>query len=106
VAEEKREQQCPDVRTVHVGVRHQDDFGVTQFCWIKIVFADAGPQRRDHGADFFVPQHLVVACLLDVENLSFQRQDGLKAAVAALLSGAACGFTLDQKQLAAAGVAL
>ena len=35
-------------------------------------------ERRDHGADFFVAQHLVVAGLLDVEDLALQRKDGLE----------------------------
>ena len=91
---------------VHVGVGHDDDLAVAQLGGIEIVLADAGAERRDHGANFFVAQHLVVAGLLDVEDLALQRQDGLEAAVAALLGGAAGGFALDQEQLAALRIAL
>ena len=106
VAEEEREQQRADVRAVHVGVGHQDDLAVAQLRDVEIVFADAGAERRDHGADFFVAQHLVVAGLLHVEDLSLQRQDGLEAAVASLLGRAACALTLDQVHFAAFGMAL
>ena len=51
-------------------------------------------------------QHLVVARLLHVEDLALQRQDGLEAAVAALLGGAACALALDQIHFAALGLAL
>ena len=61
-------------------------------------------ERRNHGADFFVAQHLVVAGLLDVEDLALQRQDRLEAAIAALLGGAACALTLDQVEFAASGL--
>ena len=106
VAEEEREQQGADVRAVHVGVGHQDDLAVAQLGGIEIVLADAGAQRRDHGANFFVAEHLVVARLLHVQDLALERQDGLEAPVAALLGGAAGAFALDQVHLAAVRLAL
>ena len=81
-------------------------FAVAHLGGIEIFFRDAGAERGDHGANFFVGQHLVVARFFDVENFSLERQDGLKAAVAALFGGAAGGFALDQEQLAAVGIAL
>ena len=51
-------------------------------------------------------EHLVVARLFDVEDLALERKDGLIAAVAAHLGGAAGGFALDEEYLAAGGVAL
>ena len=101
MAEEERKQQGADVTSVHVGVGHQDDLAVAQLGGIEIVLADAGAERRDHGANFFVAQHLVVTGFLYVEDFALQRQDGLEAAIAALLGGATGGFALDQKQFAA-----
>src|SRR5581483_1467424 len=101
VAEEEGKQQCANVRAVDVGVGHQDDLAVAQFGDVEVVFADAGAQRRDHGADFFVAQHLVVARLLDVEDLALKRQNRLEAAVASLLGGAAGALALDQIHFAA-----
>ena len=63
------------------------------------ILADARAQRRDDGAELLVGQHLVDALFLDVEGLAAQRQNGLKAAVAALLGAAAGGIALDDEQL-------
>ena len=106
VAEEEREQQGADVRAVHVGVGHEDDLAVAQLDGIEVVLADARAQRGDHGADFFVAEHLVVARLFHVEDLALQRQDGLEPPVASLLGGAAGALALHQEQLAAFGLAL
>ena len=100
VPEEERQQQRADVRAIHVGVRHDDDLVVAQPGDVEIVLADAGADRRDHGPDFFVAEHLVVARLLDVEDLSPQRKDRLIAPVAAALGGSAGRFALDQVHLA------
>ncbi len=51
-------------------------------------------------------EHLVVACLLDVEDLAAQGKNRLEAAVAALLGGAACRLTLDEVDFAALRIAL
>jgi len=53
-----------------------------------------------------VGQHLVVARFFHVQNFSFKREDCLKAAVAALFGGAACGFSFHEKKFAAVGIAL
>ena len=87
--EEEREQERANVRAVHVGIGHQDDFAVPQFRNVEIVFTNTSAQRRNHGADFLMPQHLVVAGFLDVQDLSLERQDCLEAAVASLLGGSA-----------------
>ena len=46
VPEEKRQQQRADVRAVHVGVRHDDDFAVAQLGDVEIFLADARAQGR------------------------------------------------------------
>ena len=106
VAEEEGKQQGADVRAVDVGVGHQDDLAVANLGGVEVVLADAAAERGDHGADFFVAQHLVVARLLHVEDLALERQDGLEAAIAALLGGAAGALALDQVEFAAIGIAL
>ena len=95
-----------DVRAVHVGVGHEDDFAVADLGGVEVVLADAAAERGDHGADFLVAEHLVVAGLLDVEDFALERQDGLEAAIAALLGGAAGAFALDEIEFAAVGIAL
>ncbi len=105
VAEEKREQQRANVAAVHVRVGHQDHFVIAQLAGVEIVLADAGAERGDDAADFFVAQHLVVAGLFDVEDFALERQDRLIAAVAPALGGAAGGFSLDDEDFAARGIA-
>ncbi len=105
VAEEEGEQEGADVGAVHVGVGHEDDLAVAELGGIEVVFADAGAEGGDHGADLFVAEHLVVAGFFDVEDLALQGEDGLVAAVTALLGGTACGFAFDQVDLAAVGIA-
>ena len=107
LAVQERQQQGTDVRSVHVRVRHDDDLVITQLGQVVVVFpADAGSQGRQEQADFLRRQHLVEAGLLDVQNLAAQRENRLRAAVAALLGRAARGVALDQEQLALLGVAL
>ncbi len=95
--EEEGEQKRPDVRTVHVGVRHQDHLVVAKLGDIEVVLADARADGRDHRADFFVRQHLVVAGLLNIQDLAFEREDGLIAAVAARFRGPARGLALHEE---------
>ena len=52
-----------------------------------------------------VVEHLVDAGLLDVEDLAAEGEDGLDAAVAAVLGRAACGVALHEEELALGGVA-
>src|ERR1019366_10161085 len=102
--EEERQQQRADVRSVNVGVGHQDQLAVAQLGWIEVVLADPATESRNHGANFFVPQHLVVASLLDVEDLTLQRKNRLELPVASLLRRSACRFTLNQVQLTTIGL--
>jgi hypothetical protein len=53
-----------------------------------------------------VAEHLVIASLFDVEYLTFQREDGLEFAVAALLGGSACALSLNEVELATVGLPL
>ena len=106
VAEEKGEQQGADVRAVHVGVGHENDFAVADLGGVEVLFADAAAERGDHGADFLVAEHLVVAGFFDVEDFALEGKDGLEFAIAALLGGAAGAFALDEIKFAAVGIAL
>ena len=98
VAVEEREEQRADVGAVDIRISHDDDLAVTALREVEVL-ADARAEGRDHRADLGIGEDLVESCLLDVEDLAAQRQDGLEAAVAALLGGAACGITLDEVDL-------
>ena len=85
---EERQQQRADVRAVDVGVGHDDDAVVAQLVGVEVVDADATTERRDHRLDFVAAEHLVEAGLLDVQDLALDRQNRLKATIAALLGRA------------------
>ena len=65
VAEKECQDQRADVRTVDVGVRHNDDLAVAQLSNIEFR-SDAATERGNHGPNFLVAQHLVVTRFLDV----------------------------------------
>src|SRR5690606_6552517 len=76
-----------------------DDPVIAQVVRIELAAPDTAAERRDQRADLLRLQHLVEARLLDVQDLALQRQHRLRAAVAALLRGAAGGIALDEEQL-------
>ena len=102
VAEEEGQQQRGNVLAVDVGVRHDDDLAVAELGDIE-VFADAGPEGSDEGADRVRGQSSVQARLFDVEDLAADRQDGLALGVAAADGGAACGVALDDEDFTFGG---
>ena len=87
------------MRTIDVGVGHDDDFAVTQFADVE-VFTNAGLQSLDQRSDFFEAQHLVEAGLFDIQNLATQRQNGLGGVVPTALGGTTGRITFDQEQFA------
>ena len=93
--EEKGEQQRPDMRAIDVGVRHDDDPVIPDFVGIELIPADAATQRCDQRAHLRRGKHLVEAGLFDIQNLAFQRQDGLGAPGATLLGGTASRVALN-----------
>ncbi len=90
---------------VHIGIGHDDDAVVAQLVDIEFLAADATTQGGDQGAHLGGGQHLVEAGLFHIEDLALEGQDGLGAAVAALLGGAAGGVTLHQVEFGQRGVA-
>src|SRR3546814_10947293 len=105
LAIEEGEQQRADVRAVDVGVGHDDDLVIAQFCKVEFV-ADAGAERLDQRADFLGRDDPVETRAFDIQYLALQRQDRLDVAVAALLGRSARRIAPDQEKLALAGGAL
>src|SRR5262249_50881457 len=94
LAEKKRQEQRTDMAAVDIGVGHDDDAVIARLRGLEILAADAGAERLDQRADLGRGQHLVEAGALDIEDLAFERQDRLEAAVAALLRRAAGAVSL------------
>jgi hypothetical protein len=64
-------EQSSNVRAVNVRVGHQTNFVITQFRYIKIIFADARAERRNQSLDFAVSEHFIKTRFLDVQNFTF-----------------------------------
>src|SRR3954454_552444 len=91
--------------SVHVGVGHDDYPVIPELRRIEAL-ADPGTERDDQRPDILTRQDLVEAGLLDVQQLSTERQDGLEPSVPALLRGAARRIALDEVDLTPCRIAL
>jgi len=100
LAVEKGQEQGADMRSVHVGIGHDDDLVVADLLDVELVLADTGADCGDQRANFVVVQDLVEAGLFNVQNLAAQRQNGLKFAIAALFGRAAGAVALDDVEFA------
>src|SRR6185312_6003786 len=96
---EEREQQRAYVTSVDVRICHQDHAVIAQLRDVELLAPDAAAERGDQRADLGGGEHLVEARLLDVEDLALERQDRLRAAIAALFGRAAGRVALDDEDL-------
>ena len=97
MAVEEGQEQRPDMGSIHIGIRHDDDAMIAEFLDIVVFFADARAQCRDENPDLFVGQHLIETSLLDIEDLSLNRQDRLDRAIPALFGRPARRIPLDDE---------
>ncbi len=106
LAVEEGQKQGPDMRTVDIGIGHDDDLVVADLEGIELVLADPGAEALDQRTNLLRRQHAVKTRLLDIEDLAAQRQDRLKSTVPPLFCRAARRITLDDEELAELRVAL
>jgi hypothetical protein len=107
VAEEERQQQHLDVRTVDVGVGQDADLAVAQAGQVRLVQRPVRVDADRHRdvVDLVVAEQQVALDLPGVEHLAAQRQDGLGLLVAPHLGAAAGAVALDQEDLVEVQVA-
>ena len=103
VAVEERQQQAADVRTVDVGIGHDDDAMVAGLLGVEVL-ADVSADRGNERADGIGGQRAVQTGTLHIQNLTAQRQDGLELAVAGLFGRTACGIALYNEDFGLGGV--
>ena len=89
--------------TINIGIGHDDDLVVAQLVRVAFIH-DAAAECRDHGANFVVFKGTGLTRLLDIENLSSQRQNCLVMGISSLLRRASCGVTLDDIDFADARI--
>ena len=99
LAKNKRQQQRANMRSVDVGIRHDDDLVVTRLAGVECAFAlmitNAGSDSGDESAYFLVGEDLVDARFLGVDEFAAQRKNRLITTIASLFRGATGGIALD-----------
>ncbi len=89
--------------TVHIRIRHDDDFVVAQLRDIEIVAVALGKtaaERIYHGLDFRIGEHLVNACLFHIKNFTADGKDCLIHTVSCHFGAAARRIPFDDKDFA------
>ena len=99
LAVKEGQQQGTNMRSVDIGIGHDNDLVVTQFFDIEFLSTDTATQRGNQCSDFGRLQHFIESCFFDVQNLSLERQDSLRLAITALLCRAASRIALDKVDL-------
>src|SRR5262245_30704906 len=102
-AEQQGEQQRPDVLTVDVGVRHEDDLVVAQLADVEVV-VDPSAKCGNERLDLIVLQYPVYAVLLDMEDLAADRQDRVDQRIATTLGRTSGRVSLHDDELAASRI--
>ena len=54
LAIEERQQKRPNMRSIDIGIGHDDDFVIAQLGYIEILLTDTGTECCDHRHDFLV----------------------------------------------------
>ena len=104
VAIEECHQEGVDVRTIDVGIGHDDYLVVAELVIVGLLAilakSEAYAQCLDDIVDLLVLEGLVPHYALYVEYLTTDGQNGLIVAVATLLGATTCRITLDNEQFA------
>ena len=91
---EERQKQRPYMRSVHVGIGHDNDLVIPELCYVKIL-GNSRSKGCYHIFDFLGIKYPVKPCLFHVEYFAPQRKHGLRSGIPCLDGRAAGGITLD-----------
>src|SRR6056297_159805 len=105
IAVEESEQKRSDVRSIHISIRHNNDFMIPEvFKFEFLLMPNAGSKGSNHRLDFLVLENLVDFGFLNIQNFTSKRQDGLVSSISAHLSGSAGRVTLNQVHFTVFGI--
>ena len=96
------------MRTVHIGIGHNDNLVVAKLADIKVVAVSlrkTASKGIDHGLDLGIGKDFVNAGFFYIQNLASNRQDGLEMAVSGGFGRTAGRISFDNKDLADIGIA-
>ena len=87
------------MRTIHIGIRHDNNLMIPQLADIKVLM-NSGSECGNHRLDFGIGKNLVQTGFFYVQNLAAQGKDRLRRTASRLLCRAARGITLYDVNLA------
>ena len=88
------------MRTVHIGICHNNNFVIPQFRNIKVIsvsFRKSAAESINHRLDFRICQNFVYTRLLHIQNLTTNRQNRLKLTVSRRFRRTARGISLHDE---------
>ena len=92
------QKKCTDVRSIDIGIGHDNDLVISQLTDIKI-FVDSRSKCCDHCLNLSISVNLIKTCFLYVQNLTTKWQDCLSCTVSGCLCRTAGGISLDDIDL-------
>src|SRR4051794_25407002 len=78
MAIEERQEQRSNVRTVDIGIGHDDDAVIAQLRYVELV-SNRCSERGYQSSNLLVLKHFVEACLFDVQDLAAKWQNCLES---------------------------
>ena len=72
------------MRTVNIGIRHNDNLVVSELCNIKFI-TYACTERSDNGHKLVISVNSVNSCFFNIEHFTPKREDSLNSSVTAAL---------------------
>ena len=90
------------MRTIHIGICHNNNLIITQFGNIKIVavsFGKTASERIDHRLDLRICQYFVDTCFFYIQYLSTNWKDSLEITVAGCLCRTTGRISLNNENL-------
>ena len=82
------------MRTVNIGISHNDNFAVTEFGKVYFVTDTAAESSYD-GHQFIIAIDTVKTCFFDIEHFAPKRENSLKTSVTPTFCRAACRVALN-----------
>ena len=86
------------MRSIDIGIGHDNDLVISQLTDIKI-FVDSRSECCDHCLNLSISVNLIKTCFLYVQNLTTKWQDCLSCTVSGCLCRTAGGISLDDIDL-------
>ena len=103
IAIEERQQQNANMRTVDIGIGHDDDAMVAGRVAV-VIFADIRANCRNKARNGVARKCAMQTSTLDVQNFATEGQNCLVFAVTRLLGRTTCGITLDDEDFRQGGI--